>query len=90
MTKGDVEIDSILERPNHPLSLIEIKSSQNVQREDLSSFVRISRDTGRAKAYCFPWIPKKNARAFSLLALAAGACGPWIVLNDGCLRAPNQ
>jgi predicted AAA+ superfamily ATPase len=53
LTKDDVEIDLILEKPNTPTLLIEIKSTKNIQEEDLSSSIKLSKDFKNSKAYCF-------------------------------------
>jgi predicted AAA+ superfamily ATPase len=52
MTKDDVEIDLVVERPAKPLLLIEIKSSNNVLREDISSFIKLTNDFKAAEAIC--------------------------------------
>ncbi len=53
MTKDDVEIDLVVERPGKPLLLIEIKSSNNVLREAISSFMKLTNDFEDAEAICF-------------------------------------
>lgn len=52
-TKNDVEVDLVLERPGQPLLFIEIKSSKQVRAEDLSSFIKITKEFGAAvEAIC--------------------------------------
>lgn len=52
MTKDDVEIDLVIERPGRPLLLIEIKSNDNVTRESISSFINLTNDFGEYEAVC--------------------------------------
>ena len=51
-TQDDVEIDLIVERPGKPLLCIEIKSSEIVSREQISSFISITKDMDNAEAVC--------------------------------------
>ncbi len=51
-TKDDAEIDLIIERPGKPLLCIEIKSSDFVREEDLSSFSRLTKDLPNCEAIC--------------------------------------
>jgi len=51
-TKDGVEIDIIVDLPNQPLALVEIKSSQNVHPEDLSGFARLGADFPNARMFC--------------------------------------
>lgn len=51
-TTSDVEIDLVVERPGKPLLLIEIKSSTQVTREILGSFIRLSKDIPGSEAIC--------------------------------------
>ena len=43
-TKDDVEVDLVIERPGKPKLFIEIKSSDNVTQESISSFIKICKD----------------------------------------------
>jgi predicted AAA+ superfamily ATPase len=52
-TKDDVEVDLIIDRPHEPLACLEIKSSENIRPEDISTFVRITGDMKNARTYCF-------------------------------------
>lgn len=61
VTKDDVEIDLILEKPNRPLILIEIKSSENLQKGSITNFIKISKDFENAEAYCFSCDPQEKA-----------------------------
>ncbi|OGT61433.1 MAG: hypothetical protein A3E85_00795 [Gammaproteobacteria bacterium RIFCSPHIGHO2_12_FULL_45_12] len=56
-TKDDAEIDLVVERPGLPLLFIEIKSSQNVQTEQLSTLKRIAHDFGECEAICLSCDP---------------------------------
>lgn len=49
-TPSDVEIDLVVERPGKPILFIEIKSSSEIERTDLSAFIRLSRDFGECEA----------------------------------------
>lgn len=49
-TPSDVEVDLIVERPGKPTILIEIKSADEIERTDLSAFIRLSRDFGECEA----------------------------------------
>jgi predicted AAA+ superfamily ATPase len=51
-TKEDVEIDLIVERPGNKLLCIEIKSSNNIKEDKLTSFRRLVQDLGNAEAIC--------------------------------------
>ncbi|MEI6806634.1 MAG: ATP-binding protein [Myxococcaceae bacterium] len=51
-TKDDAEIDLMVERPGLPLLCIEIKSSDSVREEDLSSLVQLTKDLGNCEAIC--------------------------------------
>lgn len=52
-TKDDAEIDLIVERPGLPLLFIEIKSSDQVQQEDLRSFISLTSDFKNCESICF-------------------------------------
>ncbi len=60
MTESNVEIDLIIERPVKKLLLIEIKSSDSVRREDLSSLNMIANDMGNCEAICLSCEPRKK------------------------------
>lgn len=53
MTGAGVEVDLVVERPGQPLLLIEIKSSQEVARESLTSLQNISQDLQPCEVVCF-------------------------------------
>lgn len=52
-TKDDAEIDLIVDRPGLPLLLIEIKSKNSVQSEDLNRFQQIIKNFPTCEAVCF-------------------------------------
>ena len=52
-THDDAEIDLVVERPGQPLLCIEIKSSKNISREDLSAFLHLTKDIPNSEAVCF-------------------------------------
>lgn len=49
-TPSDVEVDLVVERPGKPILFIEIKSADEIERTDLSSFIRLSKDFGECEA----------------------------------------
>lgn len=51
-TKDDAEIDLVVERPGKPILFIEIKSSTEIKKEDLSRFERIIKDFNECEAIC--------------------------------------
>ncbi|MBI5448320.1 MAG: ATP-binding protein [Gammaproteobacteria bacterium] len=51
-TKDDAEIDLVVERPGLPLLFIEIKSSENVQSEHLTTLKRLANDFGTCEVIC--------------------------------------
>lgn len=51
-TIDDVEVDLVIERPRLPLLCIEIKSSNHVNRQDIASFIRITKDIPQCEAIC--------------------------------------
>lgn len=52
MTSSGVEIDLVVERPGKSKLLIEIKSSDHVHAEQLTSFQKIAADLGDCEAIC--------------------------------------
>lgn len=58
MTESNVEIDLIVERPGEKLLCIEIKSSNAVTKQDLTSLKRISNDLENCEAVCFSQDPR--------------------------------
>lgn len=48
-TPSDVEIDLVVERPGKPLLFIEIKSTDEIERTDISSFIRLCKDHGECE-----------------------------------------
>ena len=63
-TKDDAEIDLVIERPGLPLLLIEIKSSSNIQQDDISAFTKLSIDfaslEGNCEAICLSNDPRRK------------------------------
>lgn len=51
-TPSDVEVDLVIERPGQQPLFIEIKSKDEIERSDLSGFIRLSRDFGDCEAIC--------------------------------------
>lgn len=69
-TQGGVEVDLIVERPGKPLLCIEIKSTDIVKENDISSFIKLTEDLAGCEAMvlsqdrfvkqfhhvtCYPW-----------------------------------
>lgn len=69
-TVNDVEVDLVVERPGKPLLCIEIKSSEDIDEKDISSFKRLTKDIPGCEAVvlsqhrfvkqydhvtCYPW-----------------------------------
>lgn len=52
-TKDDVEVDLVVERPGKPILFIEIKSSTQVKKESISTFINLVKDFGKCEAICF-------------------------------------
>jgi Holliday junction resolvase-like predicted endonuclease len=51
-TKDNVEIDLIIERPGKPLALIEIKSTSQVQNDDVKALQKLGKDLQPAELFC--------------------------------------
>jgi predicted AAA+ superfamily ATPase len=51
-TKDDVDVDLVVDRPGEKLLCIEIKSSDNVREEKLSSFANLVKDIHNSEAIC--------------------------------------
>jgi uncharacterized protein len=51
-TQDDVEIDLIVERPGKKLLCIEIKSAEEINRANISSFITITKDIKKSEAIC--------------------------------------
>lgn len=51
-TKSDLEVDLIIERPGMCPVFLEIKSSENVSKEDLDNFSKVTSDFGDCEAIC--------------------------------------
>lgn len=67
-TPSDVEVDLVIERPGLPHLFIEIKSTEEIERTDLSAFIRLSKDFGDCEAICLSQDPytKKIANVTAL------------------------
>ena len=69
-TTGDCEIDLVIERPNLPLALVEIKSTDHVTERDISNLARLLPDFGKAEAFCLSM--DKQARKIGFVTIY-----PW-------------
>jgi predicted AAA+ superfamily ATPase len=69
-TKDDAEIDLIVERPGLPLLLIEIKSTTEVSKKNLSKFSALIRDFDNHQAVCFS-NEKQNRKIDNIMIM------PW-------------
>ncbi len=58
MTKDDVEIDLIVERPGKRTILIEIKSTDKIKEDDIRSLSKISQDFKNSEAVCLSNDPR--------------------------------
>jgi predicted AAA+ superfamily ATPase len=69
-TQAGVEVDLIIERPGKPLLFVEIKSTDNIDQEDLTFFIKLTGDIENCEAIvlsqdkfmkkfhhvtCYPW-----------------------------------
>lgn len=59
-TKDDAEIDLIIERSGQKTLCIEIKSTGTVRPDQLSSFIRLSRDFPNSEAWCLSLDPHRK------------------------------
>lgn len=59
-TKTNQEIDLIVKRPGQKVLLIEIKSTDNVQAEELKSIMRLKEEFPECEAICLSRDPKKK------------------------------
>lgn len=72
-TKNGLEIDIIIDLPNRPLTLIEVKSSHNVHPEDLSRFAKLCEDFPNARSFCLSQDPiEKEIHGVRVLPWRAG------------------
>ena len=56
-TKDDAEIDLIIERPGKPIALIEIKSTNHVEKDDVAGLRKFVLDFPGANFYCLSLDP---------------------------------
>lgn len=68
LTKDNVEIDLIVERPGQKRALIEIKSTDCVKEDDVKPLQRIGKDFDNSEAFCFS-LDKTPKRFGDVLAL---------------------
>lgn len=57
-TKDDVEIDLVVERPGKKLLCIEIKSTDNIREDKLTSFANLVKDMPNSEAICISQEPR--------------------------------
>ena len=62
-TKDGAEIDIIIDLPNKPITLVEVKSSQNIHPEDLSRFVKLGSDFPNATMFCLSRDPVEKEKS---------------------------
>lgn len=55
-----MEIDLIVERPGNVPLFIEIKSSSEIKKENISAFIRITKEFGQCEAVCFSQDPYRK------------------------------
>ena len=51
-TKDDAEVDLVVERPGKSVLFIEIKSSTHIRKEDLRTFITLTKDFGKCESIC--------------------------------------
>ena len=51
-TQNDVEVDIVIERPGEKPLFIEIKSTDEIEKTDLTGFIRICKDYGDCIPMC--------------------------------------
>ena len=51
-TKDDAEVDLVVERPGKKILFIEIKSSNNIHKEQLTTFSKLAKDFQDCEAIC--------------------------------------
>lgn len=68
LTKDNVEIDLIVERPGQKRALIEIKSTENVKEDDVKPLQGISKDFDNSEAFCFSLdkVPKRFGNVLAI------------------------
>ncbi len=59
-TNNGLEIDIIIERPGLPQAFIEIKSSDHITEQDLTSLVSLRRDYSKNEYFCLSLDPKER------------------------------
>jgi predicted AAA+ superfamily ATPase len=60
MTEAGVEIDLVVERPGKKILFIEIKSTNSVRHEDLTSIAKVVNDFGKCETVCFSCDPRQK------------------------------
>lgn len=60
MTESNVEVDLVVDRPGEKLLIIEIKSTDDVRAEDISSLKNIAKDISNCEAICLSNDPRKK------------------------------
>jgi predicted AAA+ superfamily ATPase len=60
MTEAGVEVDLVVERPGRPLLFVEIKSTDSVAENQLSSFAQLVKDFKECEAVCFSCDKRKK------------------------------
>jgi len=79
-TKDDVEVDLVVDRPGEKLLCIEIKSTDNVREDKLSSFANLVKDIPNSEAICISQEPRAK-KTGDIIVL------PWqIALNRYFLK----
>ncbi len=78
-TSGGLEIDLIIERPNMPVTLIEIKSATALSREDVRPLQQIMNDLPDSLAFCLS-MDRKHRKIGDVY------CLPW---HDGIGKIVN-
>ena len=69
-TKDDVEVDLIVDRPGRPVALVEIKSTEHIQPDDIRSLKRLAHDISHSEAFCLSLDPAAKK-------IEGVLCLPW-------------
>jgi predicted AAA+ superfamily ATPase len=79
-TKGGLEIDIVAEHPDHPLTFIEVKATEDVRPQHLEHLALLKRDFPEARALCICREPRARlAQGIEIL--------PWQIGLDTLFKA---
>lgn len=84
-TRDDVEIDLVVERPGKKLLCIEIKSTDNIREDKLSSFYNLVKDIPNSEAICISQEPRAKKIGEILVLPWKNALERYFTLLEGQL-----